>query len=113
MNVNSKYARNIRRLMAEQNISYGTLSQRSGIPKSALQRYATGETENIPINRIEALAQAFHVPPATMFNWGDERKESSMDETLEEVIHIFRALSPKFQSIGLEHLRSLKKADQS
>ena len=35
------------------NISYGDLSTMTGIPKSALQRYATGETEKIPLDRLE------------------------------------------------------------
>lgn len=36
-------------------ISYGDLSDKTGIPKSALQRYATGQTEKIPIDRLEKL----------------------------------------------------------
>ena len=33
-------------------LSYNELSSLTQIPKSALQRYATGETEKIPIDRI-------------------------------------------------------------
>ena len=35
--------------------TYIELAQRTGISKSALQRYATGETEKIPLDRLEAL----------------------------------------------------------
>lgn len=110
MNKNSKYAKNIRNQLAAQNISYGTLSKRSGIPKSALQRYATGETENIPINRIEAIAQALNVPPAVLFSWSDEDTANSV-ATLQEVVEIYTHLSPQFQTIALEQLRTLSKAE--
>ena len=40
------------------NLSYSELASLTKIPKSALQRYATGETEKIPIDRIEAIAKS-------------------------------------------------------
>lgn len=43
------------------NLSYSELASLTKIPKSALQRYATGETEKIPIDRIEAIAKATNV----------------------------------------------------
>ena len=48
----------ILQIMSEQNLSYGELSKRTGIPKSALQRYATGETVKIPLTRIQQIAKA-------------------------------------------------------
>lgn len=50
-------------------LSYGELSKITDIPKSALQRYATGETGKIPINRIEAIAKATHVTPEYLMGW--------------------------------------------
>lgn len=108
MNKNSKYARNIRKLLAEQNISYGTLSKHSGIPKSALQRYATGETESIPINRIEAIAKALNVSPAALFSWNQD-EPSVKRQDLQELIELYLGLPPQFQAIALEQLRSLSK----
>jgi len=57
-------------------LSYGELSKITRIPKSALQRYATGETEKIPINRIEEIAKATHVSPKYLMGWDDEPKDS-------------------------------------
>lgn len=51
--------------------SYGELSKLTGIPKSALQRYATGETEKIPITRIELMAKALHTTAAYIMGWSD------------------------------------------
>lgn len=50
-------------------ISYGELSSRTGIPKSALQRYATGETEKIPIDRLQMIAKAIGTTTAYLMGW--------------------------------------------
>lgn len=57
--------------MQKRNLSYGELSAITGIPKSALQRYATGETGKIPLDRIEAIAKATNVTAAYLLGWQD------------------------------------------
>ncbi len=59
-------------LIEEKNISYGDLSTITKIPKSALQRYATGQTEKIPINRLEAIAAALDTTAAFLLGWEEE-----------------------------------------
>lgn len=44
--------------MKAQRISYATLQGLTGVPKSALQRYATGATPKIPADRLKAIADA-------------------------------------------------------
>lgn len=51
--------------------SYGDLSRLTGIPKSAIQRYATGETEKIPLDRLEALASALDVSSSWLMGWSE------------------------------------------
>ena len=63
-----------RRILAhitEKDISYGELSNLTGIPKSALQRYATGETEKIPLDRLQRIADAIGVTAAYLMGWED------------------------------------------
>lgn len=50
-------------------ISYGDLADKTGIPKSALQRYATGQTEKIPIDRLEKIASAIGVTTSFLMGW--------------------------------------------
>lgn len=57
-------------LLEEKGLSYGELAEMTKIPKSALQRYATGETEKIPLPRIEAIAKALGVSSAYLIGWG-------------------------------------------
>lgn len=66
--------------ISNSNLSYGELSKLTGIPKSALQRYATGETGKIPINRIEAIAEATHVTPEYLMGWAETKKRSPFPE---------------------------------
>lgn len=63
-------------LIQQQRISYGDLSSITHIPKSALQRYATGETEKIPLDRLEVIAAALHTTPAYLMGWEDAPTES-------------------------------------
>lgn len=60
-------------LLTEKNVSYGELSKVTGIPKSALQRYATGETEKIPIERIKQIAKALDVSAGYLLGWVNEQ----------------------------------------
>lgn len=47
-------------------MSYGELSRLTGIPKSALQRYATGRTRKIPFDRVRLIAEVIGVDPAVL-----------------------------------------------
>lgn len=53
----SEISKRILGLLEKKKISYGELSKLTKIPKSALQRYATGETEKIPLDRLELIAK--------------------------------------------------------
>lgn len=59
--VQKHIAERISKLMVEQDLSYGELSKMTGIPKSALHRYATGETVKVPLMRLEEIACALDV----------------------------------------------------
>lgn len=76
-------AKRILTAIEKSKLSYGELSKITGIPKSALQRYATGETEKVPIDRIEAIAKATNVSSAYLMCWD---REEEMAETLDAVL---------------------------
>lgn len=67
----------IRNIIEERNISYGELSKLTDIPKSALHRYATGDTAKIPWERIEKIADALHVSAAFLMGREDETASKS------------------------------------
>lgn len=53
--------------------SYAELEKRSGISKSALQRYATGKTKKIPLDVIVTVAPIINVSPAYLMGWEQEK----------------------------------------
>lgn len=50
-------------------ISYGELANNTGIPKSAVHRYVIGETEKIPLDRVEKISKYLHVRPEYLLGW--------------------------------------------
>lgn len=77
----------------ELNMSYQTLSEKVGISKSTLQRYETGFIKNMPVDKLEDIANALNVSPAYLMGWeaeqpttlaahfdGDEYTEDELDE---------------------------------
>lgn len=67
----STQSERILKTLKEKSISYGDLSKLTGIAKSVLQRYATGETAKIPLDRIETIARVLNVSPAYIMGWSD------------------------------------------
>lgn len=62
-------AKRIKESIENAGLSYYDLAKMTKIPKSALQRYATGETRKIPIDRLETLAKVLKVETAYLFGW--------------------------------------------
>lgn len=74
----SEISKRLLQLIEDNDISYGELSKKTNIPKSALQRYATGETEKIPITRIEVIAKALNTTAQFIMGW-DESESYNND----------------------------------
>lgn len=53
-------------------VSYQELSDKTRISKSTLQRYATGETKKLPLDRVELIAQALDISTASLLGWNDD-----------------------------------------
>ena len=64
--------------------SYMELEKMTGIKKSSLQRYATGETTKIPLDVIEKLAKTFCVTPAYLMGWNEDKENSPEEPKLTE-----------------------------
>lgn len=54
---------NFRYRKCELGYSYATLAEMTGMSKSTLQRYATGNIKNIPLHRLDTLCQALQMHP--------------------------------------------------
>ena len=74
-------AKRILDAMMKANVSYGELSDATGIAKSSLQRYASGFTPKIPLDRIDAIARALNTTPSYLMCWTDDPSLSYTEST--------------------------------
>lgn len=65
----------IKKAIEDKGLSYVELSKLTGISKSSLQRYASGETTRIPIGNIEIIAKCTGVTARYLMGWEDELTE--------------------------------------
>ena len=63
----------IRAQMELLDLSYGELAAKAGLTKSAVHRYATGQTDKVPTDALEKLAVALGVTPSFLTGWEVER----------------------------------------
>ena len=94
------------------NLSYSELASLTKIPKSALQRYATGETEKIPIDRIEAIAKATNVTSEFLMCWTDNIEPEitnnyNLSDNEKNLLLSFNQLNELGQSKLMERLDEL------
>ena len=95
----SERSKRILKSINNSDLSYGELSKLTGIPKSALQRYATGATEKIPIDRIEAIAKATGVQASYLLCWDSD---NSYNEGAEEA-----ALLKKYSQLNSSNKKAV------
>lgn len=76
-------------------MSQRELEAKTGISHAAIQRYASGSTNRIPIRSLEKLAEALNVPIAYILGWIDSPSVTTSENSVQEekLIQIFRTLS--------------------
>lgn len=89
----SEISERILEIILNKDISYGELATTTGIPKSALQRYATGQTEKIPIDRLEKIAKAIGTTTAYLMGWESTTNKTPTPKSERDPNEIMFALS--------------------
>lgn len=80
----------------ELNLSYQALADRTGLSKSTLQRYETGDIMNIPLSKIDILAQGLQTSPLYLLGWEDKVIEPEEME----IIEAYRAQPQLHEAVG-------------
>lgn len=65
----------IKSLRLSNNMSQEMLGELIGVSKQTIYKYETGIIDNIPIEKIEKLANAFDLSPSILMNWVDDIKK--------------------------------------
>lgn len=83
--------------MREKKISIRELSDMTGIPKSAIQRYTSGATDKIPIDRMMLMAEALGIEPAFVMGWNDAPsiETQDADPVKAELVSIYDKLNSR------------------
>ena len=96
----SEISKRLLQLIEDNDISYGELSKKTNIPKSALQRYATGETEKIPITRIEVIAKALNTTAQFIMGWDENESYNNDIFSIPGINPIPKHSSPRLGTIA-------------
>ena len=70
--------------VAKSGLTYRDIQDRTGITISTLNRYITGETNKLPIDRMEKIADALNVSAAYLMCWTDDPHFSIEEEAEKE-----------------------------
>lgn len=101
----SERAKRIKALIEKSGKTYQELEEITGVKKSSLQRYASGETVKIPLTAVEHLATAFNVS-ASYIMWGEE-KEKPAEITFDGLSTAKTELLKKVMQMSDEELEKL------
>lgn len=103
-------------LIAKRDMTYAELAEKTGIPKSALQRYATGETAKIPLNRMGVIAEALGTTPSYLLGWnrgtdGGKMPAGAIPVRSFEKIPIIGAVKAGWSGLAMEEPDGYEYAD--
>lgn len=79
-------------------LSYAELERITGVSKSALQRYASGETKKIPVDVLESIAAATGVTAKYLMGWEEDSNISAIYKKSIRMIPVFESVSAGFGS---------------
>lgn len=89
-------AERISNAIKSKGLSYAELEKLTGVSKSALQRYASGETKKIPVDAIESIAAATGVTARYLMGWDDESNISAVFSENIHMVPVFESVSAGF-----------------
>lgn len=109
----------IRAKRNELNLTYRDLEQLTGISRTSLMRYETGEVKSIPISKIKTIAGALNVDVAWLVGWKETTEELDQkaellakvtgDKELQSALKIYYSLSREKQASILDYINFVGK----
>jgi transcriptional regulator with XRE-family HTH domain len=100
-----KFGERMKRVREEKNLTLEEMARVIGVTKATLSRYESGEIKEIPLNRVEAVANILSVSPEWLIGWTDERCRD-VDEDM-DLRYIKVMQSAKKSGIKPERLAAL------
>jgi len=101
----SQIGENIKIKRKEYGLTMEQLASLIHTSKQTIARYEDGTIQNIPYEKIEALAEALHVTPSTLMGWEDKSVPSFVPGTA-ELIDLYSKATVEQRQAVISLLRS-------
>ena len=111
-----KIAERLLKAYEESKYSYGDLSKLTGIPRTMIQRYFTGDIERIPIERLEALSRVLGLDINELLGWNQPGNGKIMRSVTPQQSYLLDAsetLTEREQEMLLKMIESIKEYRQN
>lgn len=103
----------LKNVIVESDLSYVELEKKTGISKSALQRYANGSTKKIPIDVIQAIASAVNVSAAWIMGWDNDIPEGFLPIPKTKKVPLLGTIACGEPILATENIEMYIKVDES
>lgn len=92
--------------MQGQDSTYDELAEKTGIPKSSLQRYLTGERE-IPLDRFKTICDNLGLDACEVLGW--KTAEKNVDDDQKQLADIISEMTPETRNLAIAVLKRFAK----
>lgn len=102
----------IRYLRIQKGLTQAELAEKLNTTKQTIGKYENQVVTNLPLNRVQELADALDTTPAYLMGWGEEKPAANSDEltdTQKTAIDMIKSMSDSDLEMYLEILKTIKK----
>jgi len=104
----SELSERLKKAIKDSGLSQRELENKTGIPHSAIQRYASGNTDRVPIGRIELMARALGVTAEYLLGWDEETPaDDTKGGRVEEFVELFQQLTDEQQALIISSIKGI------
>ena len=106
MNIGDK----IKRERLRHHMSQDDIAKAIGSTKQAVYKYENGIVTNIPLDKIEIMAQLFGTTPAYLMGWEEKTSptEVQLNEGEREILKVYRRASDNVKPVLIKVVESLE-----
>lgn len=103
----------IRELRQRHGMTLDDVAKKLGVNRQAVHKYESGLVTNIPLDKVEKMAEMFGVSPGYISGWTNSPEGTVSDKCVltdveRSLISLYRSLSPRGQQLLIDRAEELK-----